>query len=93
MLVEMYQDDSKNIHLGRLPIEEIGFVDSAQQPVYNPLVSLVLQGGFKLNYELENDAFGFNRLVFSRRAERLEISYSLIRGGIVTRVIYVSPFE
>jgi hypothetical protein len=94
MLVEMYRDDSKNIGLGGIPTEGTGFVDSAQQPVYrDPLVSLVIQGGFKLDYELENDAFGFNRLIFSRRSERLEISYSLIRGGIVTRVVYVPPFQ
>lgn len=87
----MYRDDSKNIGLGGVPTE--GFVDSAQQPVYrDPLVSLVIQGGFKLDYELENDAFGFNRLIFSRRSERLEVSYSLI-GGIVKRVVYVPPYQ
>ena len=90
----MYQNDVKNIGLGIIAAEGARFVDSARQPVYrDSLVSLVVQGGFKLDYELENDAFGFNRLAFSRRAEKLEISYSLTSGGIVSRVIYISPSQ
>jgi hypothetical protein len=88
----MSVDDVKDIFAaGRIGVADGRlFAGQDNQPVRkDEIVTIVKKAGFKFDCEIEGDAFGWNRMNFSKQRERVEISYMPTTEKIVTRVLYV----